>query len=55
MNDHLLNETLTAVGSVVKEAIDVPAPGLRLTETGTITYIGGGIARVRGLRSVRAE
>jgi len=55
MNDRLLSETLAQVESVVGEVITGPAPGLRLTETGTITHTGGGIARVRGLRSARAE
>ena len=55
MKDNLLRETLAQVESAVEEAITGPVPRLRLTETGTITHTGGGIARVRGLRSVRAE
>jgi len=55
MSNSVLGETLAQVASVVNEAITAPAPELRFTETGTITRTGGGIARVRGLRSVRTE
>lgn len=55
MNNSLLSKSLAQVKSVVEKAITGPAPGLRLTETGTITHTDGGIARVRGLQSACAE
>lgn len=55
MSDSQLQQTLKQVASIFDEALSDSTTDLRLTETGVITYVGGGIARVRGLPATRAE
>lgn len=55
MPDNPLKQTLDQVASAFDEALSGPPTDLRLLETGTITHVGGGIARVRGLPATRAE
>ncbi|MEA3470024.1 MAG: alternate F1F0 ATPase, F1 subunit alpha [Thermodesulfobacteriota bacterium] len=55
MNHSLLRATLEQVESSIEKAVTGPPLELNITETGTITHTGGGIARFRGLHSVRAE
>ncbi|WP_299872900.1 alternate F1F0 ATPase, F1 subunit alpha [uncultured Cocleimonas sp.] len=58
INDDLklnIQQTLGQVGSVYDEALSKPSPDLILTETGIITSVGGGIARVEGLPKTQAE
>lgn len=51
MLQELLDDTVTALRNAVARG----APELRPRETGTITHIGGGIARIRGLPSITSE
>ncbi len=50
-----LRQTLGKVGSMYDEALSAPSSDLLLTETGVITFVGGGIARVKGLPKTEAE
>lgn len=47
----LLDETIT----ISQQVLDKHQPELRIEEVGTVTYLGGGIARAVGLPSVQAE
>ena len=47
----LLNESIT----LSQQTLDNYQPQLNIEEVGTVTYLGGGIARATGLPSVRAE
>lgn len=47
----LLDETFTEV----EKAVEKERPRLRLQEVGYVTYVGHGIARVKGLPGVRSE
>ncbi len=50
-----LEQNLEKVKSLYAEALSGPPTDLQVTETGTITHIEGGIARVRGLSSTLSE
>ncbi len=50
-----LQESLGKVELIYDEALSFPASDLLLTETGIITFVGGGIARVKGLPEAQAE
>ncbi len=54
-NDPLLTPVLADTAAVIEAALPAKAPALELIETGTVVYVGGGIARVEGLPSVTAE
>ncbi len=54
-NDSLLDSVLTGVASALEAALPPCPPELKLTETGTVVHVGGGIARITGLPSVTAE
>ncbi|WP_305728768.1 alternate F1F0 ATPase, F1 subunit alpha [Nitrosomonas sp. Nm51] len=51
MLEQLLDETLIALNQVVEQS----AYPLRARETGRVTHVGGGIARIKGLSSIRSE
>ncbi|MGD8430354.1 MAG: alternate F1F0 ATPase, F1 subunit alpha [Ectothiorhodospiraceae bacterium] len=51
MLEHLANDARKAVNAAAAEG----APPLEAQETGVVTQVGGGIARVRGLPGVTAE
>jgi F-type H+/Na+-transporting ATPase subunit alpha len=51
----VLQELLADVVSTLQTAVGHTAPQLHATEVGTVLYVGGGIARVRGLASVTSE
>ena len=48
---NLLDETL----AISQQVLDNHQPELKIEEVGTVTYLGGGIARAVGLPSVQAE
>jgi F-type H+-transporting ATPase subunit alpha len=50
-----LKKGLEQITSLYDEVLSAPPADLQLTETGIITHIEGGIARVRGLSSTRSE
>lgn len=52
---HNLQSTLDQVQAVYTEALATPGADLQITETGIISFVGGGIARVHGLPGTRAE
>ncbi len=54
-NDTLLNRVLADTAAALEAALPSEALELGLTETGTVVYVGGGIARVKGLPSLTAE
>ncbi len=51
MLQQLLNDTITTLNRVVDRRVFK----LRATETGTVLYVGGGIARINGLPSITSE
>ena len=51
MLEQLLNETLTTLNRVVGQRTHP----LHARETGRVTHVGGGIARIKGLSSIRSE
>ncbi len=51
MLQQLLNETVTTLNRVVEQS----AFELRAAETGSVLYVGGGIARINGLPSITSE
>lgn len=51
MLEQLLDETLTMLDQVVERN----TLRLRARETGLVTYVGGGIARIKGLSSIKFE
>ncbi|NIR30465.1 MAG: alternate F1F0 ATPase, F1 subunit alpha [Gammaproteobacteria bacterium] len=50
-----LDKVLDDVATAVDAALAREAPALELTETGTVTHVGGGVARVTGLPGITAE
>ncbi|PWQ93847.1 alternate F1F0 ATPase, F1 subunit alpha [Leucothrix arctica] len=50
-----LQNSLDKVASIYTEALAKPAADLLMTETGIITFVGGGIARVKGLPDAFSE
>lgn len=55
MSIHRLNHTFAQVKTVITDVFSVRLGELQIHETGTVIQCGGGIARVSGLPSVRAE
>ena len=51
----MLRELLDETFGTLKQAVDRAEPTLTLHESGTVLQIGGGIARVSGLPSVRSD
>jgi len=54
-NNSLLTNALSETAVALEAALAAEAPDLRLSETGTVVHVGGGIARVTGLPSITAE
>ncbi len=54
-DNSLLTNVLSETAVALEAALAAEAPDLRLSETGTVVYVGGGIARVTGLPSITAE
>ena len=50
-----LQDSLNKMETIYTEALAKPAADLLLTETGVITFVGGGIARVKGLPDAFSE
>ncbi len=50
-----LQETLDKTFSVMDQVLDEQSPELEVQEIGDVVYVGPGIVRVRGLRSVQSE
>ena len=55
LTDNLLDEVLTTTAKTVDDALAARSPDLSVTETGIVTYVSGGIARVTGLAGITAE
>jgi F-type H+-transporting ATPase subunit alpha len=51
----MLHASLADSRSLISRALDARETGPRVRETGVVVHVGGGIARVRGLPSLRAE
>jgi F-type H+-transporting ATPase subunit alpha len=54
-SQQILQGSLDTLDSVYAEALAKPAADVLLTETGVITFVGGGIARVKGLPNAFSE
>lgn len=50
-----LRRALTGAFDAIDSSLQARSPDLRFEETGTISFVGNGIARIKGLRSVRSE
>ncbi|WOJ93132.1 alternate F1F0 ATPase, F1 subunit alpha [Congregibacter variabilis] len=55
MNNALLNRVLNDTSAVLNAALKADPAQLELQEAGTVLSVGGGVARVNGLWSVKAE
>ena len=51
----MLQQFLDSTFTTLRGAVTHSSPRLYLRETGTVTYVGGGIARIKGLPSITAE
>lgn len=55
MDGHVLEDVLDQTFQILGRNLDEYRPDLEVREVGTITYVGPGIVRVRGLRGVKAD
>ena len=51
----MLRELIAETTKALREAATAVEPSLRVYETGSVTRVGGGIARVQGLPGLKAE
>jgi len=55
MNESLLEEILEGTARILDRNLEKYQPDLATREVGTVTYVGPGVVRVRGLRGVKAD